>query len=50
MYVAPGTAYHSPVAGYFRLTFTLRREFLEVGLDRMERFLKQVQVELKASA
>lgn len=37
--VARGAAYSHPEAGYFRLTFTLRRDFFLEGLRRMEKTL-----------
>lgn len=44
-YIAPGAAYHHPVPGHFRLTFTLRRDVLDVGLDRMGKVLDAVKIE-----
>lgn len=32
-------AYSNPIAGHFRLTFTLRRDFFETGLGRIEKVL-----------
>ena len=37
--VARGAAYSHPEAGYFRLTFTLRRDYFLEGLRRMEKTL-----------
>ncbi|KAM0755853.1 PLP-dependent transferase [Meredithblackwellia eburnea MCA 4105] len=37
--VARGTAYCMPEAGWFRLTFTLRPDFFELGLQRFEKAL-----------
>ncbi|GAA5933304.1 uncharacterized protein JCM15063_001278 [Sporobolomyces koalae] len=37
--VARGTAYSHPVPGFFRLTFTLRPDYLKIGLARFERAL-----------
>lgn len=37
--VARGAAYSHPEAGYFRLTFTLRRDYFLEGLVRIERTL-----------
>ncbi|GMK59407.1 hypothetical protein CspeluHIS016_0800130 [Cutaneotrichosporon spelunceum] len=39
VYVAPGTAYHNPEAGWFRITFSVARDNLNVGLDKIERLL-----------
>lgn len=33
--------YHYPLAGFFRLTFTTKRDYLDVGLARLETYLKQ---------
>ena len=43
IYVAPGASYHPPAAGFFRLTFAMRRPFLEEGMRRIELALKEVQ-------
>lgn len=40
VYVAPGTAYHNPQAGWFRITFSVSRDNLEVGLAKIEKLLK----------
>jgi aspartate/methionine/tyrosine aminotransferase len=45
VYVAPGSFYHSQIPGFFRLTFTVRREYLKVGFGRVEKIFKQVQKE-----
>jgi len=37
--VARGAAYSHPAPGYFRLTFTLRRDFFLEGLGRIEKTL-----------
>ncbi|TYJ52364.1 hypothetical protein B9479_007020 [Cryptococcus floricola] len=40
VYIAPGTAnYHHNEAGWYRVTFTVARQDLVTGLDRMERIL-----------
>lgn len=39
VYVAPGTAYHNPEAGWFRITFSVARDNLNVGLGKIERLL-----------
>ncbi|BEJ15246.1 hypothetical protein CspHIS471_0410130 [Cutaneotrichosporon sp. HIS471] len=39
VYVAPGTAYHNPEAGWFRITFSVARDNLDVGLGKIERLL-----------
>lgn len=33
---ARGAAYSMPIAGWFRLTFTLRSDYFEIGLQRLE--------------
>lgn len=45
VYLAPGVIYHSTIPGFFRLTFTLRREYLKVGMERIEGILRKVQSE-----
>jgi 1-aminocyclopropane-1-carboxylate synthase len=45
VYLAPGVIYHSVIPGFFRLTFTLRREYLKVGMERIEGMLKMIQKE-----
>lgn len=39
MLQARGAAYAHNIAGYFRLTFTLRQDYFELGLLRMEKAL-----------
>ncbi|WVN87327.1 uncharacterized protein L203_102505 [Cryptococcus depauperatus CBS 7841] len=39
VYVAPGSAYHYNVAGWYRVTFSVARDNLLVGLDRIEQLL-----------
>ncbi|KAL1405968.1 hypothetical protein Q8F55_007650 [Vanrija albida] len=39
VYIAPGSAYHNPIAGWYRITFSVSRDLLMVGLDKMERIL-----------
>ncbi|CAK9786745.1 PLP-dependent transferase [Cutaneotrichosporon oleaginosum] len=39
VYVAPGTAYHNSEAGWFRITFSVARDNLNVGLGKIERLL-----------
>ncbi|ORY25180.1 pyridoxal phosphate-dependent transferase [Naematelia encephala] len=39
VYIAPGTAYHHNVAGWYRLTFSVARDNLEVGLGKIESLL-----------
>ncbi|WWC66900.1 uncharacterized protein I206_100807 [Kwoniella pini CBS 10737] len=39
VYIAPGSAYHYHIAGWFRVTFTVPRGNLIVGLGRIERLL-----------
>lgn len=45
VYVAPGMIYHSQVPGYFRFTFTVKRDYMKVGMKRIEDVLKQVKKE-----
>ena len=45
VYLAPGMIYHSTIPGFFRLTFTLRREYLKIGMERIEGILKKVEAE-----
>ena len=45
VYLAPGALYHSQVPGYFRFTFTVKRDYMEVGMKRIEEILKAVQKE-----
>lgn len=45
IYVAAGRFYHSTTPGFFRLTFTVRRDYLTVGLERLERVLNAVKLE-----
>lgn len=37
VFVAPGTQYHHPVPGFFRLTFTQDPHAIKTGLGRLER-------------
>ncbi|GAA5967423.1 hypothetical protein JCM3765_001871 [Sporobolomyces pararoseus] len=37
--VARGSAYSYPIPGFFRLTFTLRPDYFQIGLSRFERAL-----------
>ncbi|WVR03444.1 hypothetical protein IAU60_000435 [Kwoniella sp. DSM 27419] len=39
VYIAPGTAYHYHVAGWYRITFTVPRDNLLVGLSKIEQLL-----------
>ncbi|WVQ76353.1 hypothetical protein IAR50_006018 [Cryptococcus sp. DSM 104548] len=39
VYIAPGTAYHYDMPGWYRITFTVARKNLVVGLERIERVL-----------
>ncbi|WVQ80398.1 hypothetical protein IAT38_002503 [Cryptococcus sp. DSM 104549] len=39
VYTAPGSAYHYDVVGWFRVTFSVPRDNLVVGLERIERLL-----------
>ncbi|ODO01973.1 hypothetical protein L198_02704 [Cryptococcus wingfieldii CBS 7118] len=39
VYIAPGTAYHYDVPGWYRITFTVARKNLVTGLERIERVL-----------
>ncbi|KDQ64900.1 hypothetical protein JAAARDRAFT_188175 [Jaapia argillacea MUCL 33604] len=41
LYVAPGGAYHHTVPGWFRFTFCVRRDVLDVGLGRFENVLNK---------
>ena len=45
IYIAPGAIYHAPTPGFFRLTFTIRREYMDVGLDRVKKVLLQLKKE-----
>lgn len=36
VYMAPGTFYHASQPGFFRLTFSVEREVMTVGLQRLE--------------
>lgn len=36
VYVAPGTFYHATQPGFFRLTFSVEREIMAVGLQRLK--------------
>jgi hypothetical protein len=36
---APGTAYHNPSAGWYRVTFSIAQDDLAVGLNKMEELL-----------
>lgn len=38
----PATAYHHPVVGYYRLTHSLYPEIQQLGLDRLEKTLKEI--------
>jgi len=40
---ARGSAYSYPVAGFFRLTFTLRPDYFKIGLKRFESALALMQ-------
>lgn len=48
VYVAPGAIYHSQVPGFFRFTFTIKRNYMKVGMERMEDLLKQIKKENEA--
>lgn len=50
VFITPGSSYHSPKAGFFRLTFTLRREYLSVGLERAEQVLNKIKGIIVAQA
>lgn len=39
VYVAPGSGYHNPVPGWYRITFSVARDNLDVGLKKMEDIL-----------
>ncbi|KAK1926199.1 pyridoxal phosphate-dependent transferase [Papiliotrema laurentii] len=39
VYIAPGTAYHHTVPGWYRVTFSVSRDNLEVGLGKIETLL-----------
>ncbi|WWC58053.1 uncharacterized protein I303_100588 [Kwoniella dejecticola CBS 10117] len=39
VYIAPGSAYHYHIAGWYRVTFSVPRGNLIVGLDKIERLL-----------
>ncbi|RSH90670.1 hypothetical protein EHS25_001275 [Saitozyma podzolica] len=39
VYIAPGTAYHNPSAGWYRVTFSIAQDDLAVGLNKMEELL-----------
>ncbi|GFZ50714.1 hypothetical protein JCM24511_08472 [Saitozyma sp. JCM 24511] len=39
VYIAPGTAYHNPSAGWYRVTFSIAQDDLAVGLSKMEDLL-----------
>lgn len=39
VYVAPGSAYHNPVAGWYRITISVARDNLDMGLQRIEHIL-----------
>ncbi|EIW73272.1 hypothetical protein TREMEDRAFT_24846 [Tremella mesenterica DSM 1558] len=39
VYIAPGTAYHNKTPGWYRVTFSVSRDNLQVGLAKMERIL-----------
>lgn len=40
---APGNAYHCTTAGWFRVTFSVARDDLEVGLGKLEQLLGMVK-------
>jgi len=37
--ISPGSSYHAPMAGWYRITFSVKRDALMVGLGRMEKIL-----------
>lgn len=39
IYIAPGFKYNATESGWFRFTFTVRPDYLKVGLERFERVL-----------
>lgn len=39
VYVAPATGYGYPIPGWFRFTFCMRRDYLDIGLERMAKVL-----------
>lgn len=39
VYIAPGSAYHNPTAGWYRVTFSVARGNLDIGLARIEDLL-----------
>jgi len=41
LFVAPGAQYHSKEPGWFRFTFALRQDFLQIALDRLEEALAE---------
>lgn len=49
VYIAPGTAYHNPTAGWYRVTFSVARGNLDIGLGRIEALL-DLRVSDKAKA
>lgn len=48
VYVPGGAFYHSPQPGFFRLTFTLRRDYMEEAFKRIEDGLNAVKRENEA--
>jgi len=40
IYIAPGSTYHYPVPGFFRLTFSVPPDHLDLGLQRLARFVQ----------
>ncbi|KNZ52519.1 hypothetical protein VP01_3546g1 [Puccinia sorghi] len=40
VYIAPGSTYHYPVPGFFRLTFSVLPDHLDLGLQRLAHFVK----------
>lgn len=41
--IAPGTNYYTEELGWFRLTFTVSREVLEIGLQRFWKSLQGIE-------
>lgn len=50
VYIAPGSAYHNPTAGWYRITFSVARGNLDIGLDRIEKLLGLSKTEDSLSA
>jgi len=40
IYIAPGSTYHYPVPGFFRLTFSVPPDHLDLGLQRLAYFVQ----------